>query len=61
MRTAEMVRSDFLSQNSYTEDAFSSPEKTFAIIKGILDFHDHAAGKLKDGIPLEKALSMEKE
>jgi V/A-type H+-transporting ATPase subunit A len=59
MRTAEMIRSDFLSQNSYTEDAFSPPEKSCAIIKGILDFYDHAAGKLKDGITLEKVLSME--
>ena len=58
MRTAEMIRSDFLSQNSYTEDAFSPPEKTCAIIKGILDFYDHAAGKLKDGITLEKVLRM---
>ncbi len=59
MRTAEMVRSDFLSQNSYTEDAFSPPEKTCAIIKGILDFHDQAAGKLKDGVALEKILRTE--
>ena len=58
MRTAEMIRSDFLSQNAYTEDAFSPPEKTCAIIKGILDFYDHAAGKLKDGIILEKVLRM---
>ena len=56
MRTAEMVRSDFLSQNSYTEDAFSPPEKTCAIIKGILDFYDLAAGKLKEGITLEEVL-----
>jgi len=58
MRTAEMIRSDFLAQNSYTEDAFSPPEKTCAIITGILDFYDHASGKLKDGITLEKVLRM---
>ncbi len=56
MRTAEMIRSDFLSQNSYTEDAFSPPEKTCALIKGILDFYDQAVGKLKEGITLEKVL-----
>lgn len=59
MRTAEMIRSDFLSQNSYTEDAFSTPEKTCAIIKGIIDFYDHAVGKLKEGITLEKVLRTE--
>jgi len=61
MRTAEMVRSDFLSQNSYTEDAFSPPEKTCAIIKGILDFYDQAAGKLKEGLTLEKVLRPQEE
>jgi V/A-type H+-transporting ATPase subunit A len=61
MRTAEMVRSDFLSQNSYTEDAFSPPEKTCAIIKGILDFYDQAAGKLKEGLTLEKVLRAQEE
>ncbi len=59
MRTAEMVRSDFLSQNSYTEDAFSPPEKTCAMIKGIIDFYDQAVGKLKDGVTLEKVLRAE--
>ena len=59
MRTAEMIRSDFLSQNSYTGDAFSTPEKTCAIIKGIIGFHDYAVGKLKDGLTLEKVLRLE--
>ncbi|HYA31349.1 MAG TPA: hypothetical protein VED67_01225, partial [Thermodesulfovibrionales bacterium] len=49
MKVAEMIRSDFLSQNSYTEDAFSPPEKTCSIIKGILDFYDSASAKIKDG------------
>lgn len=60
MRVAEMIRSDFLSQNAYTDDAFSPPEKTQSIIKGILDFYDHAVGKLKEGIVLEEVLRMQK-
>lgn len=60
MRVAEMIRTDFLSQNAYTEDAFSPPEKTHSIIKGILDFYDNAVGKLKEGITLEEVLRMEK-
>ncbi len=61
MKVAEMVRSNFLSQNSYSEDAFSPPDKTCSIIKGILDFYDQAAAKLKDGTALEKVLQPGKE
>jgi len=54
MRTAELVRTEFLQQNAYSDDAFSPPEKTLAIIKGILDAHDRAAEKLKQGSSLEE-------
>lgn len=60
MRAAEMIRSDLLSQNAYTADAFSPPEKTLSIIKGILDFYDNAVKKLKEGIVLEEILKMER-
>ncbi len=56
MRTAELVRTEFLQQNAYSDDAFSPPEKTLAIIKGILDAHDRAAEKLKQGMTLEEAM-----
>ncbi len=56
MRTAELVRTDFLQQNAYSADAFSPPDKTLAIIKGILDAHDRAAEKLKQGMGLEEAV-----
>jgi V/A-type H+-transporting ATPase subunit A len=56
MRTAELVRTEFLQQNAYSDDAFSPPEKTLAIIKDILDAHDRAAGKLKQGVALEEAV-----
>jgi len=54
MRTAEQVRTEFLQQNAYSDDAFSPPEKTLALIKGILDAHDRAAEKLKQGSSLEE-------
>ena len=56
MRTAERIRTEFLQQNAYSEDAFSPPEKTLDIIKNILAFFDAAAEKLKQGMPLEEAM-----
>lgn len=56
MRTAERIRTDFLQQNSYSEDAFSPPEKTFSIMNSIIESHDLAAEKLKQGVSLEEAM-----
>ena len=56
MRTAELIRTEFLQQNAYSDDAFSPPEKTLAIIKGILGAHDRAAEKLKQGMALDEAM-----
>jgi V/A-type H+-transporting ATPase subunit A len=60
MRIAEMIRTEFLQQNAYSDDAFSPPEKTLAIIKRLLDLHDSAADRLKQGMTLEEALKMQK-
>ncbi len=54
MRVAGMIRTEFLAQNAYTEDAFSPPEKTCAAITRILDYHDNAAEGLKQGKGLEE-------
>jgi V/A-type H+-transporting ATPase subunit A len=56
MRTAEKIRTGFLQQNAYSDDAFSPPEKTLATMKNILDFHDQAMEKLKQGMSLEEVL-----
>ncbi len=56
MHTAERVRTEFLGQNAYSEDAFSPPEKTLALLKGILTFHDEAESKMKKGTTLEEAV-----
>jgi V/A-type H+/Na+-transporting ATPase subunit A len=59
MLVAEKMRTEFLSQNAYGEDAFSSPEKTLAIMKRILQFHNSAGEQLKQGIMLEDILKAE--
>ncbi len=56
MRVAERIRTGFLGQNAYGDDAFSPPEQTLALIRDILEFHDRIALKLKQGVPLEEAL-----
>ncbi len=61
MRTAERIRTEFLQQNAYSEDAFSPPDKTLAIIKRIVDDHNRAAAKLKEGVSLEEVMKMQPE
>ena len=56
MRTAELIRTEFLQQNAYSDDAFSPPEKTLALIKNLIDAYDRAAEKLKQGVTLEEAV-----
>jgi len=58
MRTAERIRTEFLQQNAYSDDAFSLPEKTLALMKSIFEFHDLAVEKLKQGISLEDIVSL---
>ncbi len=56
MRTAERIRTEFLQQNAYSEDAFSPPDRTLAGIKGIVNSHDRVVEKLKQGVALEEAI-----
>jgi len=56
MRTAERIRTEFLQQNAYSEDAFSPPDRTFGIIRGIVEAHDRATQNLKQGMALEEAI-----
>ena len=48
MRTAEEIRRCFLSQNAYTDDAFSPPAQTLATIRDILERHHEAARVLEE-------------
>jgi V/A-type H+-transporting ATPase subunit A len=61
MHVAGMIRATFLCQNSFTDDAFSSPEQTLSNIRQIKAFHDQADTKLGQGISLEEAFRREYE
>jgi V/A-type H+-transporting ATPase subunit A len=58
MRCAERIRVQFLCQNSYTEDAFSKPDRTLAMVTDILDFYDSALQRLSRGEALEEAMKV---
>jgi V/A-type H+-transporting ATPase subunit A len=59
MLVAERIRTEFLSQNAYTEDAFSPPEDTCGLLGRIFAFHDRVLEKMANGLPLEEALKTE--
>lgn len=56
MKVTERIREEFLAQNAYTDDAFSPPDKTVALIAGIFDFYDQAEARLKAGALLDEVL-----
>jgi V/A-type H+-transporting ATPase subunit A len=56
MMTTERIRSEFLRQNAYSDDAFCSPERTAARMETILGSHDRVEACLKQGLSLEEAL-----
>jgi V/A-type H+-transporting ATPase subunit A len=56
MRTTEDIRRKFLMQNSYTEDAFSTPQQTVDRIRQILERHRAASGRLEKGESLDAIL-----
>jgi V/A-type H+-transporting ATPase subunit A len=60
MHVAELIRMEFLSQNAYSDDAFSPPVKTLSLMKQLLDFYEGSAGKLEQGIALEDIIAREK-
>ncbi len=59
MLIAEKIRTEFLSQNAYTEDAFASPESTFARISSIFGLYDRTLKKMTGGVSPEDALTAE--
>ncbi len=56
MKTTEDIRRNFLMQNSYTEDAFSTPQQTFDRIRQIVERHHVAASRLEKGESLDAIL-----
>jgi V/A-type H+-transporting ATPase subunit A len=59
MRVAERIRTEFLGQNAYSDDAFSPPDKTLVLIRSIVEYHDRAAERLKQGATLDEAMKGE--
>jgi len=51
MQAAAEVRSDFLFQNVYSEDAFSDPPQTLERISGIIEAHNRAESELQNDRP----------
>jgi len=56
LHSAERLRSGFLSQNAYGDDAFTPPERALETAAGILADHERFVGLLEAGEPLEKLL-----
>ena len=49
MRTAEKIRLDFLCQNSFTDDAYATPQNTIEQISALIAEHDRCTAALHDG------------
>ena len=57
METAKRLRTEFLQQSAYGDDAFCPPEKTLSMLEGIMEFHDATALKLEQGQDLREILA----
>ena len=56
LHSAERIRLEFLCQNAYSEDAFSSPQRIMVMIKEILTDHERLEKLLASGQTLESLL-----
>ena len=56
MHTAERIRLDFLCQNSFTDDAYATPQSTVESINALVEEHDKLAQALADGELLDDLL-----
>ena len=56
MRTAEQIRLEFLCQNSFTDDAYATPQRTLEQIDALISRHEHLAAALKGGALLDELL-----
>jgi V/A-type H+-transporting ATPase subunit A len=56
MRTAEKIRLDFLCQNSFTEDAYATPQSTVRHIAALVAEHERLNAGLEDGALLDDLL-----
>lgn len=59
MQTSDKIKTDFLCQNAFTKDAFSSPDMTLSKISDILNFYDTVMKKLEAGLSSKEAIRNE--
>ena len=59
MRTAEKIRLDFLCQNSFTDDAYATPQSTLEQITTLIAEHERINTGLKEGALLDDLLMEE--
>lgn len=58
LEATKMIREDFLQQNSFdADDAYTSPQKQYWMLKTILHYYDKSNDALATDVPLEKILS----
>ncbi len=50
--TAFLIKNGYLQQNSFTDDSYCPPEKTFRILDTIIYFHTEAMKLIRQGIPV---------
>jgi len=50
--TAYLIKNGFLQQNSFTDDSYCPPEKSFRILDMIIFFYNSALKLVKNGIPI---------
>ncbi len=59
LEATKMIREDFLQQNSFDpQDAYSTPQKQYWMLKTILHFYDKANDALALEMPLDKIMSV---
>ncbi|NHV11948.1 MAG: V-type ATP synthase subunit A [Candidatus Verstraetearchaeota archaeon] len=59
LEVARMIREDFLTQHAYHPvDSYCPIEKSYMMLKIILQFHKEARVKLSEGVPLTKITSL---
>ncbi|HRR54036.1 MAG TPA: hypothetical protein P5290_01670, partial [Candidatus Methanomethylicus sp.] len=59
MEVARMLREGFLQQNAYDPiDTYSSPEKQFKLLTGILSFYENSTKVVSKGVPVSKIMAL---
>ena len=56
MFVAEKIRTRFLMQNSFTDDAFFDPKQTYELIRKIVEMYDNSLERINNGEPLAEVL-----